>query len=109
MVEKLERRRIWTRVISKRSRPFRNDWAGTSPEERVEAVWLLSKLCYAWNSNQFDEPRLQSLLLEFNAVGVEYLVVGAHAVYGYVRATKDLYSRSGFRPYESTCLRSLMA
>ena len=32
------------------------------------------------------------LLLEFNAHNVEYLVVGAHAmaVYGHVRATKDL-------------------
>lgn len=34
----------------------------------------------------------RDLLLEFNAGGVEYLLVGAHAlaVYGYVRATKDL-------------------
>ena len=32
------------------------------------------------------------LLLAFNASGVEYLIVGAHAlaVYGHVRATKDL-------------------
>jgi hypothetical protein len=32
------------------------------------------------------------LLLEFNAHNVEYLIVGAHAlaVYGHVRATKDL-------------------
>lgn len=32
------------------------------------------------------------LLLEFNEHNVEYLVVGAHAmaVYGHVRATKDL-------------------
>src|ERR1700730_17480351 len=35
---------------------------------------------------------LRELLLAFNAHGVEYLVVGAHAlaVYGHVRATKDL-------------------
>jgi hypothetical protein len=34
----------------------------------------------------------RELLLEFNAASVEYLVVGAHAlaVYGHVRATKDL-------------------
>src|SRR6478736_474212 len=34
----------------------------------------------------------RDLLAEFNAHGVEYLVVGAHAlaVHGYVRATKDL-------------------
>ncbi len=37
-------------------------------------------------------PDFKELLLVFNAHGVEYLVVGAHAlaVYGYVRATKDL-------------------
>src|SRR5712691_8638882 len=37
-------------------------------------------------------PDFKELLLAFNAHGVEYLVVGAHAlaVYGYVRATKDL-------------------
>ena len=35
---------------------------------------------------------LIDLLAEFNAQGVEYLVVGAHAlaVHGHVRATKDL-------------------
>ncbi len=34
----------------------------------------------------------RDLLLEFNAAGVEYLVVGAHALaaHGHVRATKDL-------------------
>lgn len=33
------------------------------------------------------------LLSEFNAQGVEYLVVGAHALaaHGHIRATKDLY------------------
>jgi hypothetical protein len=37
-------------------------------------------------------PDFRELLLAFNAHGVEYLVVGAHAlaVYGHVRATKDL-------------------
>lgn len=37
-------------------------------------------------------PDFKELLLAFNAQGVEYLVVGAHAlaVYGHVRATKDL-------------------
>ena len=34
----------------------------------------------------------KELLLAFNAHGVEYLIVGAHALaaYGHVRATKDL-------------------
>jgi hypothetical protein len=37
-------------------------------------------------------PDFRELLLAFNAQDVEYLVVGAHAlaVYGHVRATKDL-------------------
>ena len=37
-------------------------------------------------------PDFKELLLTFNAHGVEYLIVGAHALaaYGHVRATKDL-------------------
>jgi hypothetical protein len=37
-------------------------------------------------------PDFSDLLAEFNALGVEYLVVGAHALaaHGVVRATKDL-------------------
>jgi hypothetical protein len=37
-------------------------------------------------------PDFSELLLEFNAYHVEYLVVGAHAlaVYGHIRATKDV-------------------
>ncbi|HSB28231.1 MAG TPA: hypothetical protein VLE19_10265 [Pyrinomonadaceae bacterium] len=37
-------------------------------------------------------PDFRELLLAFNAACVRYLIVGAHAlaVYGYVRATKDL-------------------
>lgn len=37
-------------------------------------------------------PDFKELLAEFNAHGVEYLVVGAHALaaHGHVRATKDL-------------------
>ncbi|HKZ81218.1 MAG TPA: hypothetical protein VJ124_23310 [Pyrinomonadaceae bacterium] len=37
-------------------------------------------------------PDFKELLLALNAHGVEYLIVGAHAlaVYGHVRATKDL-------------------
>ena len=38
----------------------------------------------------------RDLLAEFNAHGVEYIVVGAHALaaHGHVRATKDLDDRS---------------
>jgi hypothetical protein len=52
----------------------------------------LPSFCLAWNDKFEDEPRFSELLLAFNANGVEYLVVGAHALaaYGHVRATKDL-------------------
>lgn len=36
-----------------------NDWNDSSPEERIEAVWTLTKLCLAWNNHLNDEPRLQ--------------------------------------------------
>ena len=39
--------------------PIDNEWEGTSPEERIEAVWTLTKLCLAWNNQPTDEPRLQ--------------------------------------------------
>lgn len=76
-----------------------SDWPGTTPEERIEAVWELTLLCLAWREKEAGEPRLEKslgrardLLAEFNAQGVEFLVVGAHALaaHGHVRATKDL-------------------
>lgn len=41
---------------------------------------------------QMMNPDFKDLLAEFNAHGVEYMVVGAHALaaHGHVRATKDL-------------------
>lgn len=39
--------------------PPDNDWLMASPEERVEAVWTLTKLCLAWNNPSESEPRLQ--------------------------------------------------
>lgn len=30
-----------------------------SPSERIELVWILTKLCLAWNNQLQDEPRLQ--------------------------------------------------
>ena len=35
-----------------------DDWIGSSPEERIEAVWTLTKLCLNWNNQLADEPRL---------------------------------------------------
>ncbi len=39
--------------------PRDDDWTGTSAEERIEAVWTLTKLCLAWKNHLTDEPRLQ--------------------------------------------------
>ena len=39
--------------------PQDNDWSMASPEERIEAVWTLTELCFAWNKPSSSEPRLQ--------------------------------------------------
>jgi hypothetical protein len=39
--------------------PPDDDWLNASPEERIEAVWTLTKLCLAWNKPLAIEPRLQ--------------------------------------------------
>jgi uncharacterized nucleotidyltransferase DUF6036 len=54
-------------------------------------------------------PDFKELLLAFNAHNVEYLIVGAHAlaVYGHVRATKDL--DLWVRPDEENAQRVLRA
>lgn len=39
--------------------PFDDAWFGTSPEQRIEAVWTLTKLCLAWKETLTGEPRLQ--------------------------------------------------
>ena len=36
-----------------------NDWLLATPEERVEAVWTLTKLCLAWNNPSESEPEFQ--------------------------------------------------
>ena len=54
-------------------------------------------------------PDFRELLLAFNAANVEYLLVGAHAlaVYGHVRATKDL--DVWIRPAENNADRVIAA
>ena len=39
--------------------PIDNEWDNSSPEERIEAVWTLTRLCLAWNNHLTNEPRLQ--------------------------------------------------
>ncbi len=39
--------------------PPDTEWADSTPEERIDAVWMLTVLCLAWNQEDFIEPRLQ--------------------------------------------------
>jgi hypothetical protein len=36
-----------------------DEWASATPEERMEAVWDLTRLCMQWGSQGEDAPRLQ--------------------------------------------------
>ena len=60
MRETARNERVQVRVI--RDEPdsqLNDDWADSSPEERIEAVWMLTKICLGWNNVTTDEPRLQ--------------------------------------------------
>ena len=60
MSENSRNDRITVKVIRDGSpEPPDNDWTKASPEERIEAVWTLTKLCMAWNNPSTSEPRLQ--------------------------------------------------
>ena len=39
--------------------PREDEWLNYSPEERIEGVWILTRLCMGWNNDLTDEPRLQ--------------------------------------------------
>ena len=39
--------------------PPDDDWSMASAEERIEAVWTLTRLCLAWNNPATSEPGLQ--------------------------------------------------
>lgn len=60
MFEDSQKEKIKVRVI-RNGLPVApdNDWLMASPEERIEAVWTLTKLCMAWNQPSEREPRLQ--------------------------------------------------
>lgn len=36
--------------------PPDDDWTSASPEERIEAVWTLTRLCWHWNQPSDSEP-----------------------------------------------------
>jgi hypothetical protein len=60
MVEDSRSKQMTVRVIRDGTpEPPDDDWASASPEERIEAVWTLTKLCLAWNNPSASEPRLQ--------------------------------------------------
>jgi hypothetical protein len=39
--------------------PPDDEWLNTSPEERIEAVWMLTEICLAWNRPSPSVPRLE--------------------------------------------------
>jgi hypothetical protein len=85
MVSKQQPKSISVRLIRGGEEPMDEDWKESTPAERIEAVWT-------GLGTKPMSPDFRELLLAFNAANVEYLLVGAHAlaVYGHVRATKDL-------------------
>ena len=60
MFEDSRNEQIKVRVIRNGlTEPPDEDWSKASPEERIEAVWTLTELCFAWNKLSASEPRLQ--------------------------------------------------
>jgi formylglycine-generating enzyme required for sulfatase activity len=52
------RRVVTTRTLKPGAAPPDDDWAGTTAEERIEAVWTLTLQCLQWNREDGEEPRL---------------------------------------------------
>jgi len=42
--------------------PPDDDWSKATPEERIEAVWMITELCIFWNNPSTMVPRLQRTL-----------------------------------------------
>jgi hypothetical protein len=60
MFEDSQNEEITDRIILNGSpEPPDNDWSMASPEERIEGVWMLTKICMGWNTPSTDVPRLQ--------------------------------------------------
>ena len=60
MLDDSRREQIKVRVIRGGApEPQDDDWSMASPEERIEAVWMLTELCLAWNKPSTSVPRLQ--------------------------------------------------
>jgi hypothetical protein len=56
MSEVSDKKTITVRIAGKTDELDDDPWKNTSPSERIEAVWTLTKLCLAWNKNDSDEP-----------------------------------------------------
>ena len=55
-----QRSAIVTRIIRPGTpEPADTDWMDMSPEERIAAVWELTRMCLAWNRDDHGELRLQ--------------------------------------------------
>ena len=55
----MNRRIVTTRIIRPgQPIPLDDEWLACSVEERVLAVWRLTRLCYAWRQEGVGEPRL---------------------------------------------------
>ncbi|MDR3621815.1 MAG: hypothetical protein P4L85_20850 [Paludisphaera borealis] len=61
---------VVSRVIRKGApEPTDVDWMALTPEQRIDAVWTLTKACMAWNSEGGDEPRLQRSVVHIKRKG----------------------------------------
>jgi hypothetical protein len=39
--------------------PLDDEWTKMTPEERIDAVWTLTKACMGWDREGTEEPRLR--------------------------------------------------
>lgn len=59
MINDSQKQGMTVRIIRNGVEPEDDSWKDSTPEDRIEAVWTLTKLCLAWNNHNIDEPRLQ--------------------------------------------------
>ena len=59
MRPKLERKNISSRIIRAGDDTEDLDLDLATPEERINAVWELTRFCYFWKTGETIEPRLQ--------------------------------------------------
>lgn len=49
--------------------PPDTDWLAMTMEERIDAVWELTRLCMQWNAGEEGEPRLQRSVVRIQRRG----------------------------------------